>query len=159
MRRKTKKLLKQTIGLAALSGMRTMSAPAFLSNYLKDHRSRRLKRTRLGFMQSDKTATILSLLAAGELVGDKLPKTPNRIIPGALVGRGLSGALVGATLFMANRRNGWEGAVIGLGTALASTYISFYVRKQLATRTIIPDTVLGALEDGIVVQSGLKLLS
>ncbi|MFS2030933.1 hypothetical protein ACEN85_12600, partial [Curtobacterium sp. CT11-45] len=39
---------------------------------------------------------VLVASAVGELIGDKLPGTPNRISPAGLAGRVASGALVGA---------------------------------------------------------------
>ena len=41
------------------------------------------------------TAIIFTVLAVGELIGDKLPKTPNRTSPGALIARLVFGGLVG----------------------------------------------------------------
>ena len=42
------------------------------------------------------TAIIFTVLALGELVVDKLPKTPNRTAPGPLLARVIFGGLVGA---------------------------------------------------------------
>ena len=74
-------LLERTAGLAALTGARSMMGLALLSRQLRQHSSRRLGRSRLAFMQSSRTANVLTLLAAGELLGDKLPSAPDRINP------------------------------------------------------------------------------
>ena len=158
MKKKITKKINQAIGLAAIAGMRSMSAPAFLSNYMTKHPNRRLGHTALGFMQKDKTANIFKLLAAAEMIGDKLPATPNRIKFPALLGRGISGALVGATVARSQRKRSFGGAGIGLAAAIASTYISYYTRKKLSKGTFIPDPVWGALEDVFVIKSGRKLL-
>ncbi len=157
---RNKKITKreQAAGLAALAGMRTLSAPALLSAYLQKHPSRRLRHTNFNFMQSGKTAGILKLLAAAEMVGDKLPATPNRTKPFAVLGRGLSGALVGATLSRSQRKRRFGGAGIGLLSALAATYGSFYLRKKLTKSTPVPGPVWGVLEDALVWQAGKRLL-
>ena len=76
-----------------------MSAPAIASHYLSKHPSAALENTRLAFLQSPRVADVLKWLAAGEMVGDKVPGAPDRITAPSLLARGLSGALVGAALF------------------------------------------------------------
>ena len=79
-------LLGRTAGLAALSGARSIMGLALLSRQLRQRPSRRLGRSRLTFMQSSRTAKVLTLLTAGELLGDKLPSAPDRISFPALTG-------------------------------------------------------------------------
>ena len=152
-------LLWRTLGLAALAGARTLAAPALLSRQLQQHPSRRLSRTRLATLQSPRTAKVLTLLAAGEMIGDKLPGVPARISPIALAGRGLSGALVGATLFASQRDNPWRGAAVGSLSALAGAYATYHLRKQLTESTLVPDPIWGGIEDICVVKAGHRLLS
>ena len=149
----------RTLGLTALTGARAMAAPALVSHYLKRRPSRRLGRTRLATLQSPRTANILTVLAAGEMIGDKLPGTPARISPLALVGRGISGALVGATLFARKRDNPWRGATVGALSALVGAYATYHLRKRLAENTHMPDPIWGGLEDMLVVKAGQRLLS
>lgn len=73
-------------------------------------------------MQSSKTSTIFKVLAASEMLGDKFPNVPDRIEPGGLLSRSLSGALVGATLSCAQRKEDLIGAGTGFISALVSTY-------------------------------------
>ena len=77
----------QTLGLSTLAGMRSMSAPAFLSASLVRHNSPQLGDSFLRFMQQPITAKILAVLAGGEIIGDKLPNTPDRTAPNVLLGR------------------------------------------------------------------------
>ncbi len=156
---KTSSLLGRTVGLAALAGARTMAAPALVSRHLRHRPSRRLGRTRLATWQSSRTANVLTVLAAGEMIGEKLPTTSARISPPALFGRGISGALVGATLFAWQGDNPWRGATVGTLSALAGAYVTYHLRKQLAESTLIPDPVWGGLEDILVVKVGQRLLS
>ena len=155
--RKSESFVK-IIGISAIAGMRAMTAPALVSHYLQSHPSRKLQRTKLGFMQTRQAAAICKVLAVGEIIGDKLPMTPNRTEAGGLVGRGVSGALVGATLALAQRKNHLVGASIGMVSALGATYISFLLRKKLTEETPISGLVWGALEDLLAVKSGQKLL-
>ena len=155
----TTSLLKRTVALSALAGARTMAAPALLSHSLKKRPSRRLSHTRFTTLQSSRTATLLAVLAAGEMVGDKLPSAPARIQTAGLVGRGLSGALVGATLFARQRSNPWRGATVGVLSAIAGAYATYHTRKRLAESTLLPDPVWGGIEDLLVVKVGQRLLS
>lgn len=157
MRRKKTKTLNKIMALAAIAGIRSMAAPALLSSYLKAHPSKRLKRSSLAFMQTEKAANTFKMLAAAEMLGDKLPFAPDRIKPMALIGRALSGALVGATLSRTSKKRKLGGGVIGLVSAVISSYVIFYVRKELAKSSIIPDSALGALEDILVVKGGQRL--
>lgn len=148
----------RTAGLAALTGARSMMGLALLSRQLRKHPSRRLGRSRLAFMQSPRTAKVLTLLAAGELIGDKLPSAPDRTSPPALVGRALSGALIGATLSTRQRQPRRTGVFIGLASAALGTYATFHVRQRLGQSTGFPDPVWAVLEDALVVTLGQQLL-
>ena len=151
-------LLERTAGLAALTGARSMMGLALLSRQLRQHPSRRLGRSRLAFMQSSRTANVLTLLAAGELLGDKLPGAPDRISPPALIGRALSGALIGATLSTRQRQPRRIGVSVGLVSAMAGTYATFHLRKRLGQTTGFPDPVWAVLEDTLVITLGRRLL-
>ena len=152
-------LLWKTISLTALAGARSMAAPALASHYLKKRPSRYLGRSRFSTMQSPRTATVFTVLAVGEMIGDKLPGAPARISTSALIGRGLSGALVGATLFTRHRDNPWRGAALGTLSAVVGAYATYHLRKQLSERTALPDFIWGGLEDGLVVKAGQRALS
>ncbi len=151
-------LLWRTAGLAALTGARSMMGPALLSRQLRKHPSRRLGRSRLALMQSSRTANMLTLLAAGELIGDKLPSAPDRISPTALAGRALSGAVIGATLSTQLRQSRRTGAAVGVISAVAGAYTTFHLRKRLGQTTGFPDPVWAVLEDGLVIAAGRRLL-
>jgi uncharacterized membrane protein len=157
MKLKIQQPLWQVIGLGILAGMRSASAPALTSHILSHHHSNRFGRSAFGFMQSDKVANILKVMALGELIADKLPSTPNRIKPAVLVVRCLSGALAGASIYKAIRQNAGLGAALGAGAALASTYGSYYLRKNTVSKTKIMDPMIGAIEDALVIGAGVGL--
>ncbi|RIJ41421.1 DUF4126 family protein [Pontibacter oryzae] len=152
-----KKILYKTLALGALAGLRSLSAPALLSRNLSSRNEGLLQNTPLHLLENKTVATVLSGLSATELLGDKLPGIPDRIELPSLLFRGASGALVGAAIYLSDRKNAAEGAALGALGAVAATYASFYLRKSLGKATGIADPVFGALEDALVVSSGLQV--
>jgi len=148
----------QVVGIGTLAGMRTSSAPAIASQILSHHHSKRLEKSLLKFMQSKTVANILTLLTVTEVIADKLPTTPNRIEAGGVIFRGLSGALAGASIYKSSGHNVIAGVLIGAASAVASTYASFFLRRGIVKRTSIADPVIGALEDALVIGSGIGLI-
>jgi len=95
---------------------------------------------------------LLRLLSAGELVADKLPKTPNRIAPGPLVGRIVSGTIVGAVVCNAAKKSPWLGGLLGGAAAVAGSYGGYYGRRALAQR--LPAPIVAVAEDALAVALG-----
>jgi len=147
----------QVIGIGTLAGMRTSAAPVITSQILSHHHSKRLEKSPLRFMQSKTVANALTVLSVTEVVMDKLPSTGNRTAPGGIIFRGLSGALAGASIYKASGNNVWVGSVIGAASAVASTYLSFIVRKTVGKKTGIIDPILGGIEDALVIGAGIGL--
>ncbi len=146
------------VGLGLVAGMRTFSAPALLSTHLARRQPQPGLGPPLNALASRRAATLLSLLAMGELAGDKLPMTPARIEPPGLAGRALSGALVGATLAEAEGLPRATGALLGGLAALGGAFAAYHLRRRLGQRTRVPDPVLGGVEDAIAVGGGYALL-
>jgi uncharacterized membrane protein len=138
--------------------MRTFAAPVIASHILSNHPSKELNKSPLKFMQSGVTAAVFKVLAVGELVGDKLPNTPNRTATPGVVGRCLAGALAGASIFKASRNNTIVGAAIGSVSALASTFGCFYLRRFAGAKTGITDPIIGGIEDALVAGTGAALI-
>ncbi|MVN76089.1 hypothetical protein GO988_07110 [Hymenobacter sp. HMF4947] len=146
------------LGFAALSGSRATSAPAFLSQYLSSQAlAPGLAQSPLRFLAKPGVATALKFLVAGELVGDKLPNTPNRIVPQQLSARAASGALVGATVYKTKGGSALSGALVGALGAVAATYITYYLRKTLSEKTNTNTSLIGAGEDALVLGLGAAL--
>jgi uncharacterized membrane protein len=148
----------QTVGLGVLAGMRSMTAPALLSHSLSNNPTKKLGKSRLRFMQSPTTAKVLTVMAGGELIGDKLPNAPDRTAPPILGGRIIAGALVGAATYKASGGKPLKGALLGSAAAVASTYGMLALRKYLGKATGLPDIVWGLTEDATTITSGLALL-
>src|SRR5260370_37210998 len=83
--------------MGVLGGLRSMTAPAVVS-WAAHLGWLHLENTPLAFLGSRYVPCILSVLAIGELIADKLPKTPSRKTPGPFAARILTGALSGAPL-------------------------------------------------------------
>src|SRR5204863_70643 len=67
----------------------------------------------LSFMGSTPAVAILSVLAVGELVADKLPMIPKRIAPAPLMARVVTGGLCGACLCAAVEKSLLAGTLLG----------------------------------------------
>ena len=112
--------------LGGVTGTRTFLVPAALS-----------LRGRMGKVAK----FVVPVLAAGEIVGDKLPMAPPRIEGPGLVGRVVSGAISGRV------SGGARGARVGAAFALAATYPSQALRAQIVERTGVADIACAVPED------------
>src|ERR1700730_19322548 len=83
--------------IGVIAGLRTLMAPTVVSWAAS---LGWLKREGGGpaFLTHPATRYILSVLALGELVNDKLPKPPSRKVPPQFIARIVTGALSGAAL-------------------------------------------------------------
>ena len=93
---------------------------------------------------------LAATLAAGEIVGDKLPFAPPRTQPVPLVGRALAGGLCGWMLANRDGSSRPVGAGVAAVAAVAGTFAGYYARKFLTLELGIPDPVIAIAEDGIV---------
>lgn len=108
----------------------------------------------LGLLRSRGALLGLGLAAAGELVGDKLPFTPDRIAPGPLGGRLVIGALAGAALYRDAWRPPLTGAALGAVAAGGGAAAGFFARRGLGRATKIPDPIWAVLEDALAIGLG-----
>jgi uncharacterized membrane protein len=143
--------------LGCLNGLRTFTPPAVTAwaayaGWLK------LEGT-LGFIATVPSVAIFTLLAAAELVADKMPWIPNRTsIPG-LVARIIMGKLVGACVAAAGGQSIWVGAVCGAVGAIAGTFGGFYARTRSVKALGKPDLYVALVEDLICVGGALLIVS
>ena len=145
-------------GMAAISGIRSMAAPAVLARAIRRGDVGNLSTTPFAVLGSKRAATLLQALMIGEMVGDKTPFIPARTSAPALFGRALSGALVGSALFLSGGRGGAPGALVGAVSALAGVYAFDRMRSGATQKLGVPDRVFGLLEDGLVLYMGTRLL-
>ena len=97
-------------------------------------------------------------MEVGELVGDKLPTTPSRTALPPLLGRAVSGAVVGATVFVSDGRRATTGAALGSTVAIVAAFAGERLRALAAENTGLPDPVVALAEDATVLIVGLRSL-
>jgi len=142
------------VSLGAVAGLRAMMAPALLGYFI----TRRANRNFADFTAPGNIALILGLLAAGELVGDKLPNAPNRTEPLGLIARIASGALVGGFICRKQKKSVLNGITLGAAAAVAAAYAGENMRREFSERTGIPSALLGAVEDAAAIGLGVSAL-
>jgi uncharacterized membrane protein len=146
------------LGIGVIAGLRSMTAPAVVAwaahlNWLD------LQGTRLSFLGSPLTVGIVTLLAIGELIADKLPSTPNRTSAVPLLGRILTGVLCGAAICAGGRATEALGAVMGAIGALVGSFGGYSVRHALVQNLKLRDGAFAVVEDLIAIGGGLLLVS
>jgi uncharacterized membrane protein len=122
----------RALGVGASCGLRTFTAPA------------------VTLWEGGSTwAGPVAVLAAVELVADKLPSMPSRTRPIGLGFRIASGAFCGATL--AGRCDGSNivGAVCGAAAAVAAAFAGYGIRRYLTVEIEWPDLPVALIEDAI----------
>ena len=116
-----------------------------------------LQNTWLAFLDFTATTYITTALALGELITDKLPKTPSRKVPMQFGDRVLLGGLCGAAL-------GTEagtilgGLVAGAVGAVVGTLGGAALRARLA-RAFGKDLIAALLEDAVAIGGALLIVS
>jgi uncharacterized membrane protein len=107
----------------------------------------RLDHTWLAFLGYAFTPYILTLIAIGELVNDKLPKTPSRLVAPQFISRIVTSALCGLAIGLSG--NGMIiGLVGGIVGAVAGIFGGAKARSLLA-RTFGRDLPAALLEDAV----------
>ena len=117
--------------LGVVSGLRAMLAPAAVS-WAVHLGVLSVTNTPLAFMGYQYTPVIFTVLAIGELITDKLPKTPSRKLPVPFGARIVSGALVGATIGASSQLLAL-GLIAGVIGAVVGTLGGAAVRGKLAS--------------------------
>ncbi len=148
----------RVLTLGAVAGMRSMSAPALVSGYLQQRRLAALAGSPIAWLGSERARTALRLAAAGELVADKLPGTPDRILPLPLLGRATSGAVAGAALSDADGEDWVVGAALGAVAAVISAFGLYHLRRALTHGLGLPDLPVALAEDFVALAGGKSQL-
>ena len=90
---------------------------------------------------------VFTVLAVGEYVGDKLPRTPARTSTVPLLGRLVFGGLVGAIAATAMNGPGLEGVLLGVGGAAVGAFAGLTIRRDLPEKIGCPDWPVAVAED------------
>jgi len=132
--------------LGVVTGMRSMTAMAVLCwfaylGYLP------LDGTWASWAAKLVTVIIFTVLALGEFVVDKLPKTPNRTAPGPLLARLVIGGLVAAIVAAGLDGSGVEAVILGLGGVLIGAFGGYLIRREVVLRLGCKDWPVALVED------------
>ena len=147
--------LGKVISIGTVAGLRAMLAPALLSYAALKHRKSDAGDS---IFASRGAAATLGLLAVGELVGDKLPNTPNRTEPLGLSARIASGAVGGGIICSQRKKSVPLGIALGALTAVAAAYAGQNIRRAIAEQTEVHSSIVGAVEDIIAIRIGAAAL-
>ena len=149
--------VSRAIALGAISGLRSLSGPAFVSR-AASHGYLNLEGSPLGFLGSSRLSKALTVMELGELVGDKLSITPSRTSPPILLWRAVSGGLGGSASFVSEGRRATTGGVLGSSAAIAAAIAGERLRALVGEKTGIPDPVVALAEDAVVLLVGSRSL-
>jgi len=149
-------ILVSAFFIGIIAGLRAIMAPTMISwaaacGWLN------LEGTAFNFFSYPITRWLFTLGALGELINDKLPKTPSRKIPPQFITRIITGALSGAALG-ASRQSLIGGLLAGAIGAVAGTLGGAAFRGWLS-RTIGKDLPAALIEDAIAIFGGLLIVS
>jgi uncharacterized membrane protein len=144
------------LGIGIVAGLRSLTAPAVVAwgahlGWLNLHSSP------LAFIGSTTAVAILSVLAIGELIADKLPMTPKRTTPAPLMARIITGGLCGACLCAATGQSLIAGALLGGIGGIVGAFLGYSIRRRLDLH--IKDLVVALCEDVVAVSLALFLIS
>jgi uncharacterized membrane protein len=142
--------------IGVIAGLRSLTAPAVVS-WAARLGWLHLENSPLAFLGAPITPYILTALAIGELIADKLPKTPSRKAPLGFGARLVTGALCGAALGASVQMLA-AGLVAGMLGAVAGTFGGYEARMRLS-RTIGKDLPVALLEDAIAVGGAFWIVS
>ena len=149
--------LTLSVLIGFLAGLRSLTPPAAAS--WAAHLGWLKLQGGLAVMASLTAAVNFTILAAIELVVDKLPKTPNRTAAFALVFRMLTGGLAGACVAMGGGEGALPGAALGAIGGVAGGFGGFLTRRALVRALALPDFYVAIAEDLICIVACLLIVS
>ena len=142
--------------LGFIAGLRAMTPVAVVS-WAAHLGALQLQGTGLAFLGFAATPYIVTVLALGELITDKLPKTPSRKVAVQFGTRIVVGALCGAALGLASQAL-VGGIIAGAIGAVVGTFAGAGVRGRLA-RAFGKDLPAALLEDVVAIGGAIIIVS
>lgn len=151
---RSNRLLWGALALGVVTGMRSMLAPAMVSEALARRSAATNADSLTRKLVKSRARQLLIPLAASELVGDKLPFAPDRTIAPSMMVRALSGGLTAAALAGAQRQPALVPALIGATAACISAKIAIRLRKRYGSSGAVINAALGLAEDSLALAIG-----
>lgn len=145
--------LFSTLVLGFIAGLRSMSAPAAAS-WATRRNGIAWAGTPLAFLDRESTPIVLTALALGEVVADKLPFIPDRTAPPSFLARIVSGAVTGAAC---DPESPASAAIAGAAAAACGTVAGSALRRRLASA--FGHDLPAAITEDVIVLSLVALAS
>jgi uncharacterized membrane protein len=150
-------VLLMALLIGVVAGLRSLTAPAVVAwaaflGWIDLHG------TWASWMANIITVIVFTVLAVGELVNDKLPKTPARTAPPVFAARILTGGFAGAVL---GAWPHWTFTALGAGVigAVLGTLGGYQARKRLVAASGGRDLPVALLEDAVAILGGLAIVA
>jgi uncharacterized membrane protein len=149
-------ILLMALLIGVVAGLRSLTAPAVVAwaafiGWIDLHG------TWASWVANIITVIVLTVLAVGELVNDKLPKTPARTAAPIFAARIITGGFAGAVL---GAWPHWTFTALGSGVigAVLGTLGGYQARKRLAA-VAGNDLPIALLEDAVAIAGGFAILA
>ena len=149
-------ILLMALLIGVVAGLRSLTAPAVVAwaafiGWIDLHG------TWASWVANIITVIVLTVLAVGELVNDKLPKTPARTAAPIFAARIITGGFAGAVL---GAWPHWTFTALGSGVigAVLGTLGGYQARKRLAA-VAGKDLPIALLEDAVAIAGGFAILA
>jgi uncharacterized membrane protein len=150
-------VLLMALLIGVVAGLRSVTAPAVVGwaaflGWIDLHG------TWASWMANIITVIVFTVLAVGELVNDKLPKTPARTAPPVFAARIVTGGFAGAVL---GAWPHWTFSALGAGVigAVLGTLGGYQARKRLVVASGGRDLPIALLEDAVAILGGFAILA
>lgn len=144
-------------GVGIVAGMRSFVAPAVASRKLAQHPAKHAGAVERA-LASPRTSQVLTALAIGEQIIDKIPGVPPRTRAAALAVRALAGAASTAPIAMRHSLRLAPVSLVGAAAAVVGAFLFVRVRSRLAAGTGLPDAIIGTAEDAAAIAAATRLL-
>jgi uncharacterized membrane protein len=146
------------LGVGIVAGLRSLLAPAVVA-WAAHFDLLNLHGSPLAFMGSRAAVAIFSIFAIGELIADKLPKTPKRTAFAPLLARILLGALSGVSLCVATGKSLLAGALLGGTGGVIGAFVGYEIRRRIVNSLHIKDFFVAICEDLVAIVLACFLVS
>ena len=146
------------VGIGIVAGLRSLTAPAVVA-WAAHLGWLNLQDSPFAFMGSTVAVAIFSLLAIGELIGDKWPGTPARTALAPLLARIVMGGLCGECLCASAGQSLVIGAVLGGIGGVVGAFAGYEIRRRLVNKLHIKDLFVALCEDLVAIALACFLVS
>ena len=144
--------------LGCIGGLRSLTAPAVVC-WAAHFGWLRFEGTWLAFLDRSVVLIAVTVLAIGEVIADKLPKTPARTAPVGLFARIVLGAGSAAALAVSAHTGVPLAAVAGALGGIAGAFGGYHLRHFLVAKKGLPDLAVAIAEDLVAIIGGLVIVS